>query len=180
MEERQRPGKGKERQTVVAKGGRAAATKREEQLERGQQPRLGREAPCPNPACPLPGPLHHSLAPEHGLGAGRGAHAHWRAASTTTAQGGGRDRLEPVRASGARPRAEASQSEAAAHGPRIPAPGGCGGAVRHPSPSLCPLSGAAGSPGFGASRCPLSSPWPRWPEGPGRGAEPGRAEPERT
>lgn len=127
-------------------GGRREAPEREEPPELGERAEGLPRRPRPKPSYPIP--PRHSLAQHRGWG--RGAHARWRSAPTATARGGGQDRLDPVRASGARPRAGASQREAAAHGPRIPTPGGCGeGAYGAPCPH--PLSPSCSFGPFGAA-----------------------------
>lgn len=111
-----------------------------------------------------PLPPQPALGPtQTGAGAGE-THAQRRAAPTATAPGSGLDRLEPVRTGGARPRAEDSQREAAAHGPRILAPGGRGWLLgRAPPPAFVRCRGlTAALTAWGSRR-------PTWAWGSGAG-----------
>lgn len=180
--------KGRKREGRADPGSKQEGRREGQQLPQGskscqsveKERRGGRKAPTSPTLLPLPRPAN--LWHKHTVW-GRGAHAHWRPATTATAPGGGQDRLEPVRAGGARPRAGASQGEEAAHGSRIPAPGGCG--VRaEPCPSPQPLSPACScgtvqvcgpAPAPSPPRGPCSA-----PAGSRPGAELGRGEPKNT
>lgn len=141
--------------TLKQQGGKRERDEKQSWAEKGTgsiSPRKGRLAHVwgkgggaarnPQAQSPAPLPPRPALGPtQAGAGAGD-THAHWRAAPTATAPGSGLDRLEPVGTGGARPRAEDSQREAAAHGPRILARGGRGWVLGPcPSPSLCLLPG---------------------------------------
>lgn len=119
------------------KGRKSRSRLKTEEGGRGDQPTCreweegGAEAGAQSPAAPPPTPL-----PRPHTGPGGGARLRSGALRQPPAPGGGWNRLEPAGTGDARPEANTSQRQAAAHCPRIPAP-----AAPLPQPGNAALGG---------------------------------------